>query len=139
MRVDVRPIGPEEAATLLAAVRPAFEARPTLDPPAATLTETVESLAALLEKHGGLLATLDGEPVGGLVLDPVGSTMYLRRFGVLPGLQGHGIAGRLIGAAVAAAKGFDDLTVVARTELPRTVAFWERRGFREILREEPNV
>ena len=36
----------------------------------------------LLGKHGGLLATLDGEPVGGLVLDPVGSTMYLRRFGV---------------------------------------------------------
>ena len=139
MRVDVRPIGPEEAATLLAAVRPAFEARPPLDPPAATLTETVQSLATLLEKHGGLLATLDGEPVGGLVLDPVGSTMYLRRFGVLPGLQGHGIAGRLIGAAVAAAQGFDDLTVVARTELPRTVAFWERRGFREILREEPNV
>ena len=93
MSVDVRRIGPEEAATLLAVVRPAFEERPPLDPPAATLTETVESLAVLLGKHGGLLATLDGEPVGGLVLDPVGSTMYLRRFGVLPGLQGHGIAG----------------------------------------------
>jgi len=137
--VGVRPIGPEEAATLLDVVRPAFEARPPLDPPAATLTETVESLAVLLSKRGGLLAMLDGEPVGGLVLDPVGSTMYLRRFGVLPGLQGHGIAGRLIDTAVAAAEGYDDLTVVARTELPRTVAFWERRGFREIRREEPNV
>ena len=139
MSVDVRRIGPEEAATLLAVVRPAFEERPPLDPPAATLTETVESLAVLLGKHGGLLATLDGEPVGGLVLDPVGSTMYLRRFGVLPGLQGHGIAGRLIAAAVEDARGFDDLTVVARTELPRTVAFWERRGFREIRRNEPDV
>ena len=139
MSVDVRRIGPEEAATLLAVVRPAFEERPPLDPPAATLTETVESLAVLLGKHGGLLATLDGEPVGGLVLDPVGSTMYLRRFGVLPGLQGHGIAGRLIAAAVEDARGFDDLTVVARTELPRTVAFWDRRGFREIRRNEPDV
>jgi tRNA threonylcarbamoyladenosine biosynthesis protein TsaE len=137
--VDVRRVGPEEAATLLAVVRPAFEARPPLDPPAATLTETVESMTALLGKHGGLLATLDGEPVGGLVLDPVGSTMYLRRFGVLPGLQGHGIAGRLIATAVEEARGYDDLTVVARTELPRTVAFWERRGFREIRRNEPNV
>jgi tRNA threonylcarbamoyladenosine biosynthesis protein TsaE len=137
--VGIRRIGPEEAATLLAVVRPAFEERPPLDPPAATLTETVESLGVLLGKHGGLLATLDGEPVGGLVLDPVGSTMYLRRFGVLPGLQGHGIAGRLIAAAVEDARGFDDLTVVARTELPRTVAFWERRGFREIRRNEPDV
>ena len=139
MRVDVRRVGPEDAATLLSVVRPAFEARPPLDPPAATLTETVESLAGLLGKHGGLLATLDGEPVGGLVLDPVGSTMYLRRFGVLPGLQGHGIAGRLIAAAVEEARGYDDLTVVARTELPATVRFWERRGFREILRRGPDV
>ena len=139
MSVDVRRVGPDEAATLLAVVRPAFEARPPLDPPAATLTETVESMTVLLGKHGGLLATLDGEPVGGLVLDPVGSTMYLRRFGVLPGLQGHGIAGRLIAAAVEDARGFDDLTVVARTELPRTVQFWERRGFREIRRNEPDV
>jgi tRNA threonylcarbamoyl adenosine modification protein YjeE len=137
--VEVRKVGPEEAGTLLSVVRPAFEARPPLDPPAATLTETVESMAVLLGKHGGLLATLDGEAVGGLVLDPVGSTMYLRRFGVLPGLQGHGIAGRLIAVAVEEARGYDDLTVVARTELPRTVAFWERRGFREIRRHEPNV
>ena len=139
MTVEVHRVGPEDAATLLAAVRPAFEARPPLDPPAATLTETVESFAALLGHHGGLLATLDGEPVGGLVLDPVGTTMYLRRFGVRPDVQGHGIAARLIDAAVAASEGFDDLTVVARLELPETVAFWERRGFREVRRHEPNV
>ena len=139
MSVDVRRIGPDDAATLLAVVRPAFEARPPLDPPAATLLETVESLAELLDRHGGLLATLDDVPVGGLVLDPVGSTMYLRRFGVLPGVQGHGIAARLIAAAVEAAQGYDDLTVVARVELPSTVEFWERRGFREIRRQEPNV
>jgi tRNA threonylcarbamoyl adenosine modification protein YjeE len=137
--VDVRPVGPEEAATLLAVIRPAFEARPPLDPPAAALTETVESFADLLGSRGGLLATLDDRPVGGLVLDPVGTTMYLRRFGVLPDLQGHGIAARLIEAAVEAAEGYDDLTVVARLELPQTVRFWERRGFREVRRHEPNV
>ena len=139
MSVDVRTIGPDEAATLLAVARSAFGARPPLDPPAAALTETVDSLAALLGKRGGLLATLEGRPVGGLVLDPVGNTMYLRRFGVLPDVQGHGIAARLIDAAVEAAKGYDDLTVVARLELPSTVEFWERRGFREVRRLEPNV
>jgi tRNA threonylcarbamoyl adenosine modification protein YjeE len=139
MSVEIQPIGPAEAAVLLDTIRPAFEARPPLDPPAATLTETVESLAVLLSHRGGLLARLDGEPVGGLVLDPVGTTMYVRRFGVLPGFQGHGIAARLIQAAVTEAEGYDDLTVVARLELPETVGFWERRGFREVRRHEPNV
>ncbi|MGH3348760.1 MAG: tRNA (adenosine(37)-N6)-threonylcarbamoyltransferase complex ATPase subunit type 1 TsaE [Nocardioides sp.] len=139
MSVEIRPVGPADAATLLDTVRPAFEARPPLDPPAATLTETVESFADLLSHRGGLLALLDGEPVGGLVLDPVGTTMYIRRFGVLPRAQGHGIAARLIQAAVTEAEGYDDLTVVARLELPETVGFWERRGFREVRRQEPNV
>lgn len=139
MTVEIHPIGPTDAATLLDAIRPAFEARPPLDPPAVTLTETVESLAELLSRRGGLLARLNGDPVGGLVLDPVGTTMYVRRFGVLPGVQGHGIAARLIQAAVKEAEGYDDLTVVARLELPETVGFWERRGFREVRRHEPNV
>ncbi len=139
MSVEIRPIGPDDAAVLLDAIRPAFEARPPLDPPAATLTETAESLARLLAHRGGLLARLDGEPVGGLVLDPVGTSMYVRRFGVRPDVQGHGIAARLIAAAVEAADGFDDLTVVARLELPETVGFWVRRGFREVRRDEPNV
>ena len=139
MSVEIHLIGPADAETLLNAIRPAFEARPPLDPPAATLTETPASLAELLSHRGGLLARLDGEPVGGLVLDPDGTTMYVRRFGVLPGVQGHGIAARLITAAVKEAEGYDDLTVVARLELPQTVGFWERRGFREVRRHEPNV
>jgi tRNA threonylcarbamoyladenosine biosynthesis protein TsaE len=137
--VDVRRVGPESAAQVLSVVSAAFAARPPLDPPAAALTETEESIAAKLAAHGGLLACLDGEPVGALVLDPVGSTTYLRRFGVTPGAQGHGVAAALIEAAVEAADGSDDLTVVAREELPRTVRFWERQGFREIRREPPNV
>ena len=65
--------------------------------------------------------------------------MYLRRFGVVPDQQGHGVAAALIDAAVEAAEGFDDLTVVAREELPATIRFWERQGFREIRRDPPNV
>ncbi len=122
-----------------AVVLPAFHGRPPLNPPAAALSETEEMLAALLAHHGGLIASFEGVDVGALVLDPVGSTMYLRRFGVDPGHQGHGVARALIDAAVEAAKGFEDLTVVAREELPNTIQFWERQGFREILRETPNV
>lgn len=139
MSLEIRAVGPEEAATVRDVVRAAFEARPLLDPPPAALTEDVEELADLLDKHGGLLALLGGRPVGTLVLDPIGSTMYLRRFGVAPDAQGHGIAARLIEAAVDASAGYDDLTVVAREELPATIAFWERRGFREIRRYSPFV
>lgn len=139
MTLEVRRVGPESAAQVLAVVRAAFEARPPLDPPAAALTETGETIAAKLAAHGGLLACLDGEPVGALVLDPIGSTTYLRRFGVHPAAQGHGVAAELIEAAVAAADGSEDLTVVAREELPATIRFWERQGFREIRRESPNV
>jgi tRNA threonylcarbamoyladenosine biosynthesis protein TsaE len=137
--VEVKPAGADEAATVHAVVRAAFEARPALDPPAAALTETQEQLERRLATHGALLARVDGTPAGALVLDPVGSTMYLRRFGVVPDQQGHGVAAALIEAAVEAADGFDDLTVVAREELPATIRFWERQGFREIRRDPPNV
>ncbi|MGZ4465619.1 MAG: tRNA (adenosine(37)-N6)-threonylcarbamoyltransferase complex ATPase subunit type 1 TsaE [Nocardioides sp.] len=140
MTLEVRRVGPEAAPAMLAVVRAAFEARPPLDPPAAALSETEESLARMLGRGGGgILVSLDGHDVGALVLDPTGSTMYLRRFGVTPSAQGHGIARVLIDAAVDAADGFDDLTVVTREELPRTRRFWERQGFREVLRDPPNV
>ena len=139
MSVEIRRVGPEAAAQVLAVIRAAFEARPPLDPPAAALSETEATIAAKLAGHGGLLACLEGEAVGALLLDPIGSTTYLRRFGVTPAAQGHGVAAALIDAAVEAADGSEDLTVVAREELPRTIQFWVRQGFREIRRSSPNV
>nr|WP_246298663.1 tRNA (adenosine(37)-N6)-threonylcarbamoyltransferase complex ATPase subunit type 1 TsaE [Nocardioides panaciterrulae] len=138
--MEIRQVGPGEAEAVRAVVLPAFEARQRLDPPAAALSESLTELAAMLANGaGGLVARFEGQDVGALVLDPVGSTMYLRRFGVLPTAQGHGIAKALIDAAVDASHGFDDLTVVAREELPKTIRFWERQGFREIRRFSPNV
>jgi tRNA threonylcarbamoyladenosine biosynthesis protein TsaE len=137
--VEVKPVGVDEATTVHAVVHAAFEDRPPLDPPAAALAETAEQLEARLASHGGLLARVDGVPAGALILDPVGRTMYLRRFGVVPSMQGHGVAAALIDAAVEAADGYEDITVVAREELPATIRFWERQGFREIRRQPPNV
>ena len=142
-RLVVHRVGPEAAEQVHHVVRKAFESRPEMDPKPAALLETVESIAEKLENGGGLLACLDDEPVGCLILDPVGVTTYLRRFGVVPGHQGHGIAGRLIDEAVDAVRasgvGTDDLTVQAREELPATIRFWDRQGFREIGRESPLV
>ena len=84
MSVVVRRVGPEAAADVLAVVQSAFGARPPLDPPADALGEDVSSLARLLGRRGGFLATVDGAPVGCVVLDPEPDALVLRRFGVVP-------------------------------------------------------
>ena len=140
MTLEIVRVGPEAAAQVWRIVQIAFSARPPLDPPADALGESVESIGIQLASYGGLLASLDGEPVGALIMDPVGSTLYLRRFAVLPDRQGHGVAHAMVlAAADDAGDDFVDLTVVAREELPATVRFWERQGFHEIDRRPPVV
>ena len=134
----IRRVGPEDARSVLGIVRAAFAARPPVDPPADALAETVETLAAALE-HGGLVASVDGRDVGALVLDPEGSTLWLRRVGVLPEVREHGVATALVGEAFADAEGYDDVAVLAREELPGTVAFWLEHGFAEVRRTSPYV
>ncbi len=131
-------IGPDQAAELLSVVRAAFAARPVLDPPADALAQTETSLATAL-RHGGLIARLDGRPVGGLVFDPVEDLLFIRRFGVDPDHQGHGVAHQLIEAALPFALGYRGLAVLAREELPRNIEFWQGAGFVETSREAPYV
>ena len=139
MTLDVRRVGPEAAADVLAVVREAFGSRPALDPPADALADDLDSITRLLGGRGGLLATLDGVPVGCLVLHAVPDGLTLRRFGVVPDAQGRGVAAALIEAAHRAAVGREALIVVAREELPATIAFWERHGFVVRTRSAPDV
>ncbi len=139
----LRRVGPEAAGAVLAVVRSAFGNRPPLDPPADALGETEASLAAALAAHGGLVAERDGEVVGALVLDPVDDRLHLRRVGVLPGEQDHGVATALVAAAVddvaPGLPGVVAVAVLAREELPGTVGFWEAHGFVEVGRSAPYV
>ncbi len=139
MSASVRRVGHESAEVVHHIVHEAFANRPALDPPADALSETVDSIGTRLALNGGLVARVDGEPVGALLFDPVGDTVYLRRFGVLPAAQGHGVAAAMVAAAVDAWPGKARLSVVAREELPATVAFWERRGFAQADRRVPYV
>lgn len=135
-------IGPQHAAELRPVVQAAFAARPVLDPPAAALAETEESLAQALT-HGGLIARLGPTAVGGHVFDPVvrddGRWLFIRRFGVDPAHQGHGVAHRLVQASVPHALGHDGLAVLVREELPRNVGFWADNGFVETGRNSPYI
>jgi len=137
--LGVRRVGPEAADDLLAVMRAAFGARPALDPPADALGESLATVAAALAAHGGLLADHDEEPVGALVLDPDGDTLFLRRVGVVPYERHHGVADALIAAALDAGAGYRRLAVLAREELPATVRFWHHQGFTEVGRDPPYV
>ena len=139
--VRVVPVGAEAAETVLAIVQEAFGARPPLDPPADASGETVDSIRQRLAEDGGLLADLDGKPVGSLLFDGIGDTVYLRRFGVVPEAQGHGVASVLVATALdlATQRGAARVAVIAREELPGTIAFWENQGFREAARTSPSV
>lgn len=134
-------VGPEAATEVLGIVRAAFSARPPLDPPADALGETEGSMKERLSGFGGVVARLDGVSVGTVLMDPADSTLWLRRFAVLPDQQGHGVAHKMVtyAAGVARAEGFGDLAVIAREELPATLRFWERQGFREVSRDAPAV
>lgn len=139
MTVRVRHVGPEAADAVWHVVHAAFAARPPLHPPAEALAETPDTLAAALEGAGGLLAEIDGEPVGALVLDPdpSGEVVFLRRFGVLPSHQHHGIAHVLVSAACEASPDAAELRILARQELPGTIGFWLNAGFTEVGQQVP--
>ena len=139
MSVVVRRVGAEAAPDVLAVVQESFGARPTLDPPADALGEDLASVREALASRGGLLAELDGEPVGALLLHHGPDGLVLRRFGVVPRAQGRGVARALVEAAADAAVGHAAVVVVAREELPATIAFWERHGFAETGRRPPYV
>jgi tRNA threonylcarbamoyladenosine biosynthesis protein TsaE len=124
----IRLVGPEAAPTVLEIVRAAFSTRPVLDPPADALAETETTIADALAS-GGLVASYDGRDAGALVLDPEGSTLWLRRVGVLSEVWDHGVATALVADALGRAEEYADVAVLAREELPATSRFWREHGF----------
>lgn len=145
--MSARTIGPEAAADLLQVIRRAFGDRPALDPPTDALSETEESLAAQLEPLGGILVHDEhaehDAPIAGAVLAPVGDAVFLRRVGVVPEARKRGVAHDLVETAAETVlrrrPGTRRLVVLAREELPHTVAFWRDNGFVELERRSPYV
>jgi tRNA threonylcarbamoyladenosine biosynthesis protein TsaE len=114
-----------------------FGAREVLDPPSTATLETDESIAKALAEHGGLLAVSELGTVGALVFEPAENLLGLRRVAVHPDAQARGVARTMVRRAerVARARGFEGVRLHARAELPRTVRFWQRLGYRETGRE----
>ena len=137
----VREATASQAGAVCAVIHEAFAARPPLDPPSTASAETVESVEASLAGPGGLLCHLDGSPAGALLFADDGPALRLRRVSSVPRLQGRGIASAMVELAeqVAARRGYDEVRLEARAELPATVAFWHRRGYVEATRASTSV
>jgi tRNA threonylcarbamoyladenosine biosynthesis protein TsaE len=132
---------PSDAPALLGIVHAAFGARPPLDPPGTALQETVGSIEAAVEAHGGLLARVDDLAAGAIVFAEDAGWLALRRVSVHPRFQHRGVATAMVGCAeeVAESRGMDGVRLVARAELPATLAFWRHRGYVELRRRGPEV
>jgi tRNA threonylcarbamoyladenosine biosynthesis protein TsaE len=138
---DILLVGPERARDVLGVIHGAFGDRPPLDPPATATDETVESVAAALAEHGGLLGEIDGRPVAALLFSALDDMLGLRRVGTLAEGRSTGIAQALVAAAEveAARRGYNGVRLIAREELPATIRFWERLGYGEAGREGPEI
>ena len=139
--LSVREARAEDAEAVRDVIHAAFDARPVLDPPSTALAETTETVREALVRFGGLICHVDGVAAGALLFADTGSALALRRVSAVPRFQARGVASAVVGVAeeVAAARGYDDVTLLARSELPATVTFWRRRGYVELTHEGTSV
>lgn len=116
---------------MLALIRRAFSARPPVDPPAEALVDTLADVAAAVRDGVGLLATVDDELVGCLLIEPAGETIALRRVCVDPDHRQGGVAGLLVRTAgrVGVERGASRVELVARSEFPDLIKWWNGHGF----------
>ncbi|CAI9406951.1 hypothetical protein AESSP_01727 [Aestuariimicrobium sp. T2.26MG-19.2B] len=137
--VQLRLAEVDDAPAMLAVIQQAFSARPPVDPPAAALSDTVDSVATQLARGYGVIAEVDGVLSGCLLLsgpddDPAvhgARVMGVHRVSVLPGVRGNGLASALVhGAAdLALDLGATHLELLSRREFPQTRDWWLLHGF----------
>lgn len=129
--VELSVAEPGDAAAMFDVIRTSFAARPPVDPPAAALTDTVADIAEAIEAGAGLLAHVDGELVGCLLISLNGDLMGLHRVSVLPKARQHGVAAQLVRGAVLLGLDFGarEVELMARAEFPNLVTWWEGHGF----------
>jgi tRNA threonylcarbamoyladenosine biosynthesis protein TsaE len=132
----------QDAAAMVEVIHSAFGVRPQVDPPSDADDETAETLAAKLRRGSGIFAHVDGRPAGVIVVLPgADGVARFSRVSVHPDLQRHGIASAMVAAAeeLAAIRGFQRVELMARTEFPEFIAFWQHRGFVADRRVEHGV
>jgi len=133
--VVVKPEGFDDWAGLLALLQEAFgfmEGR--IDPPSSLHGFDAAKLAAKSAEEDLILAVRSGELVGCLFAVPRGEVLYLGKIAVKPGLQGQGIARRMLALAEAAARarGLTAFELQTRIELSENHEAFAALGFEKV-------
>lgn len=114
----------------------AFGNRPKVIPPPPALNETPESVQTALARGFGVLALVDDEPAGVIIVSIDGTLAGIHRVSVRPSFQRLGIASVMVTVVLEALalQSVQSVELVARTEFPAVVSWWHRHGFNETAR-----
>lgn len=132
IEVVAAPAGFDDWTGLLALLREAFASMDgRIDPPSSLHGFDTEKLAAKAAAEDLLLAFVDGKLAGCLFAAPRGEALYLAKIAVRPGLQGKGIAKRMLALAEASARsrGLRALELQTRVELTENHRTFAALGF----------
>ncbi|MFT4111060.1 tRNA (adenosine(37)-N6)-threonylcarbamoyltransferase complex ATPase subunit type 1 TsaE [Propionicimonas sp.] len=126
-----------DAEAICALIREAFGNRPVVDPPPPALSETPEGVTAALAGGFGVLALVDDQPAGIVIVSVDGPMAGIHRVSVRPQHQRQGIASALVEVAIEllTVRGVSGVELVAREEFPQVVTWWRRHGFVEVARD----
>lgn len=133
---------PADAPALVDVVHRAFAARRPVDPPPTALLESDDTIAATITEGAAVLAEIDGEAVGTVMIDYSGDQLpdtervggppaLLERVSVVPQAQGWGIAASMVQVTLEllATQGVGEAALFVRQEFPEIRQWWERHGF----------
>lgn len=128
--------GDQDAAASCEVILAAFGNRPAVEPPPPALRETPDSVRAALADGFGVLALVDDQPAGVVIVSIDGDVAGVHRVSVRPDYQRLGIASAMMTVVLEslALQGVHRVELIARAEFPTVVAWWQRHGFAEIAR-----
>lgn len=141
MTVDVEPARPANLPEAVAVIHRAFATlADRIDPPSSAMTETVDTLAARVERGGRVFIARrqDGLILGAVCAAPKpDGSVYMDRLAVDPSACGQGIARALTDAVedFARADGLGPITVGVRLRLPDNIALFRHLGYVETGRK----
>lgn len=133
--VVVRPAGFDDWNGLLALLRESFaymEGR--IDPPSSLHNLNAGGLAQKADEEDLILAFVDSVLAGCLFAVPRGELLYLGKIAVRPGMQGRGLARRMMTLAEAGARsrGMKGLELQTRVELTENHRAFAALGFEKV-------
>lgn len=128
----VRPIVLAEIPLLCEVIHAAYaEYEGRLTPPSGAHDETVESLTAKLKCGAGAIAWDGDHAAGSVLFEPRQNALYLGRLAVPPPYRRRGIGALLVDYVEqqALARGFSQITLGVRLQLPENTAFYTKLGY----------